>query len=83
MVYIQIPDGIYPRSVTNVLMIFHDLPLYHENILYALNGLESTLQGFPYQKFTHSPHLEKLTPHTPPKINSYYLNVTDPLTLIF
>ena len=48
MVYIQIPDGIYPRAITNFLVIFHDLPLYHENIVYNLNGLVSTLQGFPY-----------------------------------
>ena len=48
MAYIQIPDKIYPRPVTNFLMIFRDLPLYHKNVVSILNGLVSTLQGFPY-----------------------------------
>ena len=58
MVYIKILNEIYPSPVTNFLMIFHDLTLYHENIVYTLNGLVSTsknvlvkaliLKGFPY-----------------------------------
>ena len=42
MVYIKILNEIYPSPVTNFLMIFHDLTLYHENIVYTLNGLVST-----------------------------------------
>ena len=47
MIYIQVPDGIYPRPVTNFLMI---------SLLGGMGGVPPT-----GQKFAHFPHLEKFT----------------------
>ena len=69
MVYIQIPDGIYARSITNFLMIS------------LQEGMGSPL----YQpKICSFPQPTKITPTPQPsKVNSYYLNDADPLIMVF
>ena len=69
MVYIQIPDGIYARPITNFLMIS------------LQEGMGSPL----FQpKICSFPPPTKIPPTPqPPKVNSYNLNVADPLIMVF